>query len=368
MMEINNRLRRLASLTLAMFGLSSAAVAATGTSAEFKMDLRGLRPWKTHPASTSETIAYSTAWATNLTAAQQASANAVVKVYPAKRNKPKYIAIDLSGGTAATHYPIECLEDVPNGGWTDEYKTTKLVLRHIPAGSFIMGSRATDYPGAVNTNLHMVTLTKDFYMGVFEVTQRQWELVIGNRPSYFTNEICYATRPVECVSYQDIRGGDKGLLWPQSKEVDDESFMGIIRCKAGITSLDLPTEAQWEYACRAGTTTAFNNGMNITGNINEDDCAEIENVARYCGNSNFENMTWDERKACSDEYCSAKVGSYRANYWGLYDMHGNLWEWCADAIPTAPDHFMIRGGSYKVRASRCTAGFCYSDTEQVGYP
>ena len=105
--------------------------------------------------------------------------------------------MDLSGGAAATHYPIEYLDEIPGGSWSDEYKTSKLALRHIPAGSFIMGGRNTDYPGAVNTNLHMVTLTKDFYRGVFEVTQRQWALVMGNRPSAFSNETCYATRPVE---------------------------------------------------------------------------------------------------------------------------------------------------------------------------
>ena len=148
-------------LKIGLFGLlahiyASTALAATGTSGEFKIDLVGMGPWEMRTAAASESISYSTAWATNLTAAQQASANAVVKVYPVKREKPKYIAIDLSGGTAATHYPIEYLEDVPDGGWTDEYKTTKLVLRHIPAGSFIMGGRNTDYPGAVNTNLHEV--------------------------------------------------------------------------------------------------------------------------------------------------------------------------------------------------------------------
>ena len=133
-------------LKIGLFGLlahlyASTALAATGTSGEFKIDLAGMGPWEMRTAA-SEAISYSTAWATNALT----GANAVVKVYPVKREKPKYIAIDLSGGTAATHYPIEYLEDVPDGGWSDEYKTSKLVLRHIPAGSFIMGGRATDYP------------------------------------------------------------------------------------------------------------------------------------------------------------------------------------------------------------------------------
>ena len=185
-------------LKIGLFGLlahiyASTALAATGTSVEFKIDLAGMGPWEMRTAAATEAICYSSTWATNALA----DAKAVVKVYPVKREKPKYIAIDLSGGTAATHYPIEYLDEIPGGSWSDEYKTSKLVLRHIPAGSFIMGGRNTDYPGAVNTTLHMVTLTKDFYMGVFEVTQRQWALVMGNRPSAFSNETCYATRPVE---------------------------------------------------------------------------------------------------------------------------------------------------------------------------
>ncbi|MBQ9432216.1 MAG: SUMF1/EgtB/PvdO family nonheme iron enzyme [Kiritimatiellae bacterium] len=325
MMRINHGLHRLAALTLAMWGVS--AYAATGTSAEFKVDLRGMGPWEMRTAAASEAIAYSSAWATNALS----GANAVVKVWPVKREKPKYIAIDLSGGTAATHYPIEHLDDVPDGGWTDEYKTTKLVLRHIPAGSFIMGGRATDYPGAVNTNLHMVTLTKDFYLGVFEVTQRQWELVMGNRPSAFTNETCYATRPVESVSYQDIRGMVKGVTWPETKEVDDDSFMGVLRKKSGLTGFDLPTEAQWEYSCRAGTTTALSNGKNLSSMSN---AVELAEMARYSFNSGWALATvngnsWTEYN-CTQEKGTAKVGSYPHNPFDLYDMDGNVCEIAID--------------------------------------
>ena len=108
MKEMNHGLHGLCSLTLAIWGLS--AVAATGTSGEFRMDLSGMGPWEMRTARASEAISYSTAWVTNLTVAQQASANAVMKVYPAKREKPKYIAIDLSGDTA-----VICLPRSPVG-------------------------------------------------------------------------------------------------------------------------------------------------------------------------------------------------------------------------------------------------------------
>ena len=314
-------------LTLVCLGmlLGGAAAAATGTSGEFRMDLSGMGPWEMRTARASEAINYSTAWATNALT----DAKAVVKVYPAKREKPKYIAIDLSGGTAATHYPIEYLDEIPGGSWSDEYKTSKLVLRHIPAGSFIMGGRNTDYPGAVNTNLHMVTLTKDFYMGVFEVTQRQWELVMGNRPSAFSNETCYATRPVERVSYIDIRGGEKGVTWPESKDVDDGSFMGVLRRKAGLSAFDLPTEAQWEYACRAGTTTALNTGKNLSDMTV---CAEMGEAGRYSDNSGWYSgcMNTGDFPTSGVEWGTAIVGTYLANHYGLYDMHGNVNELCLD--------------------------------------
>lgn len=369
-------------LKIGLFGLlahicASTALATTGTSAEFKIDLAGMGPWEMRTAAASEAISYSTAWATNALT----DANAVVKVYPVKREKPKYIAIDLSGGTAATHYPIEYLEDVPTGGWSDAYKTSKLVLRHIPAGSFVMGGRNTDYPGAVNTNLHMVTITRDFYLGVFSITQRQWELVMGNRPSYFTNATCYATRPVEGVSYQDIRGANKGLTWPQSAEVDDGSFMGVLRRKIGMNGFDLPTEAQWEYACRAGTTTALNDGHDLSDMTN---AVELATTARYAYNSGWatgkyqglaNGYQWTDF-ACGTEKGTDKVGNYAPNAFGLYDMHGNIYDLCLDVygIPKGsidpcgwePGHVepplkqearTSRGGSWRHPAYSCSSGW-----------
>ena len=300
---------------------------------------------------------------------------AVVKVWPAKREKPKYIAIDLSGGTSATHYPIEYFDEIPGGAWSDTYKTSKLVLRHIPAESYIMGGRATDYPGASNTNLHMVTLTRDFYMGVFEVTQRQWELVMGNRPSRFTNETCYASRPVESASYADIRGEVKGITWPETKEVDESSFVGQLRKKVGLTGFDLPTEAQWEYACRAGTTTALSSGMNLSSMSN---AVELAETARYAFNSGWaidtymttaEGYRWTDWN-CTTDKGTAAVGSYSANPYGLYDMDGNVCEIVLDAYedeltqsidPVGPsatitDRRVYRGGGWRFPAYDSPSG------------
>ncbi len=235
-------------------------------------------------------------------------------------DKDLYLVIDLSRGTKAAKYPVKYLAQIPKGGWDDEYKTEKLVLRKIESGKFLMGS-PEDELGRKTETRHEVTLTKAFYIGVFEVTQRQWELVMGNRPSIFKDAICYAVRPVEKVGYSDIRGMTAGAGWPVSGAVDSDSFMGVMRAKTGFLSFDLPTEAQWEYAGRAGTTSALNSGKNLVS-IEED--PGMAEVGRYKYNGGEGNARGDLSSG------TARVGSYTPNAWDLYDIHGNVWEMCLD--------------------------------------
>jgi formylglycine-generating enzyme required for sulfatase activity len=232
-----------------------------------------------------------------------------------------YLVIDLSGGSSAASYPVSYRSVPPAGGWTDEYKTTKLVLRRIPAGSFMMGSPKDELGRWDDETLHRVTLSKDFYVGVFEVTQKQWERVMGTWPSVFKNASYRNARPVEQVSYDDIRGSGAGSKWPATNAVDAGSFLGRLRTKTGL-DFDLPTEAQWEYACRAGTTTALNSGKNLTDIYN---CPNMAEVGRYWYNGGKDYSTGGDTSRGT-----AKVGSYKPNRWGLYDMHGNVYEWCLD--------------------------------------
>ena len=273
--------------------------------------------------------------------------------------QPKYLVIDLSGGPGAGSYPWETLSEAPAGGWTDEHKTTKLVLRHIPAGKFLMGSHTNELGRSDTEDLHEVTLTQRFYIGSFPVTQRQWELVMGTLPSHFNNAQYYATRPVEHVSYEMIRGSTQGAQWPSNNNVDASSFLGVLRAKTSLTA-DLPTEAQWEYACRAGTThAALNSDKNLTDTTQ---CPNVTEVGRKgVGHQSYQ--------SCATNYGTAAVGSYRSHKWGLYDMHGNVWEWCLDwhasrlgtSAVTDPkgnardtDYGrVVRGGSYKSNASDC---------------
>ncbi len=273
-------------------------------------------------------------------------------------NAPLYLIIDVSGGPAATNYPVNSMMAAPSMGWTDNYRTTNIVLRRIPAGTFTMGSPTNELGrNSLNETQHQVTLSRDFYICVFQVTQKQWERVMGNWPSYFNNASYREGRPVEQVSYKDIRGASAGTNWPAANSVDASSFIGKLRMRTGMT-FDLPTEAQWEYACRGGTTTALNSGYNIT-NIASD--AHMMVAGRYWSNGG---SSYTQNGDIS--VGTAKTGIYLPNAWGLYDLHGNVWEWCLDwyndAYPgTVTDpkgassgtDRVSRGGSWTNPASAC---------------
>lgn len=229
-----------------------------------------------------------------------------------------YMVVDLSGGVDAISYPVSYLSSVPAGGWGDEYKTTKLVLRLVPSGSFWMGSPSDEWARESREDRHGVVLTKPFYIGVFECTQKQYELVMGGNPSSRKG----MKRPVEQVSYNHIRGAVNGAGWPTHNQVDADSFMGRLRSKANML-FDLPTEAQWEYACRAGTSTSLNSGKNYDWGEN---CNEVARWARNSHNSGSD-YKYDGKGGYTE---TAIVGCYRENAWGLYDMHGNVAELCRD--------------------------------------
>jgi sulfatase modifying factor 1 len=202
-------------------------------------------------------------------------------------------------------------------------KDVKLEMVLIPAGKFMMGSPASEKGHRVNETQHEVTLTKAFYMGKYEVTQEQWESVMGNNPSSRTKG---AKLPVTDVS------------WGACQE-----FIKKLNAKTN-GRYRLPSEAEWEYACRAGTTTKYSFGDEITPqDVNYDDSKLGKPVA---------------------------VGSYRPNAFGLYDMHGNVWEWCEDwygdypvgAVtdpkgPPTGEKRVLRGGSFDVGVSTARSSY-----------
>ena len=167
----------------------------------------------------------------------------------------------------------------------------------IPAGKFLMGSSEVEKGRDQDETQHEVTLPHGFQMGVYEVTQAQYEQVMGKNPSIFKG----ASLPVELVSYNNALEFCKKLSELQARKVAGRRYR-------------LPTEAEWEYACRAGTSTPFHFGKELNGSL-----------ANCDGNS-----PWgiDEKGPFLGE--TVPVGRYPANPWGLHDMHGNVWEWCLD--------------------------------------
>lgn len=197
---------------------------------------------------------------------------------------------------------------------------TELRLVRIPAGQFVMGSPESEAGRASDEGpLHTVTISRSFWMGVFEVTQRQWLAVMNSNPSTFQRFEASPDHPVERVSWRDAM-----------------EFLGRLNA-LGLGQFRLPTEAEWEYAARAGSQTPLSFG--------ED--ADYRALTEHA---------WFYSRA---EGRSHPVGGKRPNAWGLYDMHGNVWEWCSDWFGAYPGHAVtdpqgpatgrervIRGGSW----------------------
>jgi len=213
--------------------------------------------------------------------------------------------------------------------------TMRLVL--VPAGKFLMGSPESEKGRSANEGpQHEVTLSKPFFMGVTEVTQEQYESVMGKNPSHFKGK----SRPVEQVSWNDA-----------------VEFCKKVSAKTG-RAMRLPAEAQWEYACRAGTATPFHTGQTITSEL-----------ANYDGTQPY-GKGWAGRFLRR----TLPVGSFGPNAFGLYDMHGNVWEWCVDRYANkygaaagkanpqghaSGKHRVLRGGSWYDGPRNCRSASRY---------
>ena len=235
----------------------------------------------------------------------------------------RYMIIDISGGSSASSYPVTYTNCPPEGGWTEEHMTTKIVLRRIEPGSFLMGSPIDEAGHQSNESLHKVTLTKPYYISVYAVTTKQYAQVCGGSGS---------DTKLAVKGWYDWRGADVSITekssanangnrgatidsqgklndyaWPNSSKVVSSTFLGKIRSRAGV-SVDFPTEAQWENACRAGSQDEVNIGGGNTS-------------------ANQELMVVDSRlDATGSHYLYSGCGM--PNAYGLYDMNRSCW--CLD--------------------------------------
>ena len=285
---------------------------------------------------------------------------------------PDYMVVSLTAQKSVSFYTSAAA--IPNGGVTNDlYKTEYLVMRKCPAANvrWRMGSPTTELGRTpARETPHEVTLGDDYYIGVYPVTQRQYQLLTGLRPSDFSLEADYATRPVEKVSYDDLRGTKAdGFDWPNDGHaVKEDGFIGRLRTLSGVKGFDLPTDAQWEFACRAGSGAALYSGQELD---NETTSSRLNPLGRYANNGGMMNGT-PPALTCGADNGTAKVGSYEPNAWGLYDMLGNVWEWCLDWNQDSPLGFDVatgpssgsarvyRGGSWYGAAYYCRCAARYS--------
>jgi formylglycine-generating enzyme required for sulfatase activity len=229
----------------------------------------------------------------------------------------------------------------PPSTWTEPATGLEFIL--LPAGEFMMGSPPTEAGHEDSERLHRVRLTQPVWFGRSEVTQGQWLRVMGENPSQFAD--CGLDCPVENVDAFEV-----------------EEFLVRLGELAGV-SFRLPTEAEWEYACRAGTATPFSTGPNLT-------TAQANFDGRY---------PYPGSPAGSFVGRPTPVGSYAANGWGLFDLHGNVWEWCQDELcpyaeGTASDPVgscnsglrVIRGGSWTFNgdSARCAVRYSHRPEDE----
>ena len=217
--------------------------------------------------------------------------------------------------------------------------TVNLDMIWIEPGTFIMGSPEDELGRYDDEVQHEVTLTRGYWLGKYAVTQAQYEVVMESNPSWYKG----ADLPVEQVT------------WDEAKEFC-EKLTAIEKAAGRLPQgyeYSLPTEAQWEYACRAGTTTALNSGKNLTSAT---ECPNVDEVGWYKYNS--DNVTHP-------------IGQKKPNAWGLYDMHGDIWEWCLDCYGDYPASSVtdpvvssgdesiriIRGGSWYYDAKYCRSAY-----------
>ncbi len=221
------------------------------------------------------------------------------------------------------------------GGGSNVTNSLGMDFVYIEPGTFMMGSPEDELGRDSRETRHEVTLTRGYYMQTTEVTQGQWEAVMGSNPSYFSN--CGDNCPVEMVSWNDV-----------------QAFITALNAM-GIGTYRLPTEAEWEYSCRAGTATAFANGGITKPDYECGHDPNLNAMGWHCGNSDSK---------------THPVAQKQANAWGLYDMHGNVWEWCQDWYGNYPSDSIVdpegpsfgdlrvrRGGCWRHYARSCRSAY-----------
>ena len=285
-------------------------------------------------------------WNPSLDWPLQSAANVSATVFAwTKEVPPDYMVVKLfDDAVGANRWYYASTNDIPGGATNRIYKSDYLLMRRIPANGIKsrLGNDSTRTIPGPASQTHLVSFTNDWYMAVYEFTEAQYAYVGGGRSDgpYFTGEN-YADEhpylPMTGIFYKNhLRGNVAATVAPTSA-----SLLGKLRTLTGIATFDLPTDAQWEFSCRAKTATTLNDGTDTawTGT----------------GVNNMNRVAWSNKNAGGRPH---EVGTKAPNAWGLYDMLGNAAEWCRDCEHTYTDadddvdpiwpgsKYWRRGGSY----------------------
>ena len=295
---------------------------------------------------------------------------------------PDYMVIDLLTTNFSYYVSKEALPLEPTN---ETYKTTSLVMRRVHAANveWTMGS-SSEVPyrgngGRYNAceTMRRVTLSSDYYLGIFELTQEQ-RRILSDASGYFGEETKapnVKVLPVQYMDYTALRGSESDSFrsWPlDGRAVAPNSWFDSWRKKIGV-EFDLPTEAEWEFACRAGTNSGLNSGKELTSSTGT--CANLAEVGWYNYNKYPYPSDWSGYDVRNSE-----VGLLKPNAWGFYDMHGNVSEFVLDrgrqagtvvysfqrdpvGDETGTAH-IIRGSSIAGNASLCSS---YARDEMSGH-
>lgn len=282
-----------------------------------------------------------------------------------KGRPPDYMVVDLTVENAEPRFYVS-ENALPNGGLAnrEEYLNNKLVMRRIPAAgvTWRMGSPTTEAGRNADgrEDQRDITFTNDYFMAIYTVSQGQ-QMTAVNQNTAFPDHRTNDTMVVNNTNYNQLRGspGDN-IDWPSTgHDVKADSILGKWRAKTGI-DFDLPTSAQWEYACRAGSGTAFCCGVELPSS----------DPVIY---SELNGYAWYGGAGGTSKGNIQLIGLKKPNDWGLYDMHGNMYEACLDwfsssydssdtvepvgALSNAENKRVYRGGTYNSRANSCRSAF-----------
>ncbi len=280
------------------------------------------------------------------------NASVLVSAHYTNHLEGVYLRVDVTGGTTAESWPYHFGAVEPDIT-SKAFLWDELWLKCVPAGTFLMGSPEDELGRGTDETQHLVTISKPFFIGITPVTRKQWTNMGGSMET--------GSQELAVEGYESCAAGN--LRYTHSDNANKnrvDKMVATLASKTGLVGFALPTEAQWEYACRADTQGVWADGSPWDPGTT---------TSTYAVSTNLYNLAWYQNNA-GTKIDGKQVATKAPNAWGLYDLHGNVWELCRDkkrnytaddvtdpcgGIPTSSEACVKRGGSKDTPANGCRA-------------